>query len=124
MKVLFTILSIILLSNITHAQKYKAYYADGTLKEIGRYKKEKPVGKWRFYHENGELLAEGKYKDSLKEGEWNYYHDSGELMETGLFVAGKKEGESGRESPEVGRFRSEAGCHSRVGFHCDRDRQA
>jgi len=73
---------------------WREYYMDGTLRSVGTYAKDKPVGNWKYYFENGKIESEGKYtKSGLLDGTWRWYFDDGSIRRIQSYIAGMEDGE-------------------------------
>src|SRR5690606_39709690 len=84
------------------------YRRNGMYESLGRYEKDRPVGKWENYYANGQLESEVYYGnttftrtvfDSLGNpqvtngnGRQVKWHDNGAVEEEGDFVDGRREG--------------------------------
>lgn len=87
---------------------FRYYRRNGMYESLGRYEKDRPVGKWENYYANGQLESEVYYGnttftrtvfDSLGNpqvtngnGRQVKWHDNGAVEEEGDFVDGRKEG--------------------------------
>lgn len=95
-------------SDNMHDGIFRYYRRDGTYESLGRYEKDRPVGKWETFYANGQLESEvyygnGAYTrtvyDSLGNpqvtngnGRQVIWHANGTIEEEGGFVDGRKEG--------------------------------
>ncbi len=71
---------------------WKVYHKDGkTVKYIGQFKNDKPVGKFVFYYETGEPSTVIEHKDDGT-SECKMYHLNGNLMAYGNYLNQQKEG--------------------------------
>jgi antitoxin component YwqK of YwqJK toxin-antitoxin module len=63
--------------------KWRYYYDNGKLKNIGEYSSDGRSGKWKSYHNNGHLAEKGKY-NNIGEciGKWKFYDLNGKLIES------------------------------------------
>lgn len=72
---------------------WKEYYTDGTLRSVGSYKDNKPVGPWKYFYENGQVESAGKYTDKGQpDGDWAWYFDNGSLRRDQGFIGGVEDG--------------------------------
>lgn len=94
--------------NNMHDGIFRYYARDGTYESLGRYAKERPVGKWENYHANGLLESEVYYGngsftrtvfDSLGNqqvadgnGRVTTWHANGRTKEEGEYIDGRKQG--------------------------------
>jgi len=91
MKKIISILVFILLFCATNAQT-KTYYANGKLKDIGFYDKEKhKTDQWKYYFNTGDLEKIEEYKNGQVTVRKNYY--KGLIRSEEYFKNGKKNGE-------------------------------
>ncbi len=91
-------------------------YEDTTLKYVGYFKDDKPIGTFNYYypdkkiksisvysnngsvarvtmfHLNGKKSAEGVYRDEKKDSIWNYYNENEELISVESYANGLKNG--------------------------------
>ncbi|HEY0979036.1 MAG TPA: hypothetical protein VGE21_16315 [Flavobacteriales bacterium] len=97
---------------------WERLWAESTqLRYKGRFKNDKPVGRFtyytvkgqlesvidhyptgnaahaRHYHPNGKVMAEGRYAGEAKDSIWNYFDSEGVLRSKESWKAGKKHGE-------------------------------
>lgn len=95
------------LDNMHHGV-FRYYSRDGKYESLGRYDKEKPVGKWENYHANGLLESEVYYGngsftravfDSLGNqqvangnGRVTTWYSDGAIREEGEYIEGRKQG--------------------------------
>lgn len=95
-------------SDNMHDGIFRYYRRDGSYESLGRYEKDRPVGKWENYYANGRLESEVYYGngaftrtvyDSLGNpqvtngnGRQVTWHENGTIAEEGSFVDGRKEG--------------------------------
>ncbi len=68
---------------------YRAWYPDGTRREIGEYSAGKRSGLWSFFHRKGAKISEGRYLGGERDGAWVFWHKSGRLRERVSFRAGE-----------------------------------
>jgi hypothetical protein len=94
--------------NNMHDGVFRYYSREGKYESLGRYEKERPVGKWENYHANGLLESEVYYGngsftrsvyDSLGnpqvmngDGKYTSWHSNGAIKEEGHYVEGRKDG--------------------------------
>jgi len=94
--------------NNMHDGVFRYYSREGKYESLGRYEKERPVGKWENYHANGLLESEVYYGngsftrsvyDSLGnpqvmngDGKYTSWHSNGAIREEGHYVEGRKDG--------------------------------
>jgi antitoxin component YwqK of YwqJK toxin-antitoxin module len=71
---------------------FRYRYADGTLKEIRRYKAGRKTGEHNGWYENGVHRFEYHYKDDLYEGAYKEWFQNGQLYRSQYFVAGHENG--------------------------------
>ena len=65
--------------------KAREFYADGTLKAEGSYRKGELHGLWRWYRRDGSLMRTGSFKDGAQSGEWSTFNRAGRLVKTTNF---------------------------------------
>lgn len=58
---------------------WKEYYADGTLRCEGRFKKGRKHGQWRYYYPDGALEQTGEFAGGRYEGRWTWYYPDGSV---------------------------------------------
>merc|ERR1711974_304049 len=63
-----------------------------SVKECGKYVKNKAHATWKSYSDNGNLRAEVNYIKGKKHGQWTVYHENGEVMFSYQYNKGKATG--------------------------------
>lgn len=58
---------------------WKEYYADGTLRCEGRFRKGRKHGQWNYYYPNGALEQTGEFAGGRYEGRWTWYYPDGSV---------------------------------------------
>ena len=71
---------------------YNAWYADGKMKEEGKYEDGKKVGMWIRYHKNGKKAHQVPYKNDKMDGMWVKWDPKGRKIQEGKYVNGGREG--------------------------------
>ena len=71
---------------------FKAYYADGKIKEEGIGKSDQRNGAYKSYYKNGELESEGHYKDNKRKGFWIFYYENGQVKSRENYKYGELRG--------------------------------
>lgn len=95
-------------SDNMHHGIFRYYRRDGTYESLGRYEKDRPIGKWENYYANGHLESEVYYGngtftrsvyDSLGNpqvtngnGRQVTWYSNGQIEEEGSYIDGRKEG--------------------------------
>ncbi len=77
--------------------KWTAYYKNGTIKTVGYYYENKPVGNWKTYYENGKIESNYNYGMLLHpsgsvftaySGQYEEYFKNGKLKLSGMYGIG------------------------------------
>lgn len=102
-------------------RRYRAWYPDGTLREEGAWRGDRPEGTWRGFASNGALVWEGRYEDGKPVGVWQGWYEDGSRRSRHGFAGWRfarfwrrdgslwKEGELGRDGLELWRWYSPEG---------------
>ncbi len=56
------------------------YYDDGSVREVGTFKNDKPDGRWVEYTKEGTIKTEALYANGEKEGKWFVWTADGEYL--------------------------------------------
>ncbi len=56
------------------------YYEDGSVREVGTFKNDKPDGRWIEYTREGAIKTEAIYANGEKEGKWFVWTEDGEYL--------------------------------------------
>lgn len=73
---------------------WKTFYEDGTLKSVGKYKNDKPVGRWKYFYQNSTIESEGIYtQKGTPDGEWKWFYEDGSLHRVENYINGLEDGE-------------------------------
>jgi antitoxin component YwqK of YwqJK toxin-antitoxin module len=56
------------------------YYDDGSVREVGTFKNDKPDGRWVEYNRSGDVKTEALYVNGEKDGKWFVWTDDGEYL--------------------------------------------
>ncbi len=56
------------------------YYDDGSVREVGTFKNDKPDGRWIEYTREGAIKTEAIYANGEKEGKWFVWTEDGEYL--------------------------------------------
>lgn len=89
--------------------KYTSFYRNGNVKKEGRYKQNKPVGKWTYYDAEGNISAVGELSDTVND--WKYFYPNGQLKTEGKVINGEKQG-IWRSYHENGELKSKGTYHN------------
>ncbi len=58
---------------------WKEYYADGTLRCQGKFRRGRKHGQWTYYYPDGTLEQEGGFAGGRYEGRWTWYYPDGNV---------------------------------------------
>lgn len=72
---------------------WKEYYANGTLRCEGKYRKGKRSGIWKYYYADGSVEQEGEYVNGKYEGRWIWYYPDGNIKIQQEYYKGLPDGQ-------------------------------
>ena len=72
--------------------EYRLYFADGTVRESGKYRFGIQHGRYQSFHRNGQVHIEGEHQDGKKSGDFVITSSNGTHVQKGPYFLGMKHG--------------------------------
>ena len=72
--------------------RWKAFYADGTLRHEGAYKDGLRTGPWIYYFNDQSIEQKGSYVEDEPNGEWVWFYPNGDIWREESYLNGLEDG--------------------------------